>query len=267
MFENAERIHVIHDTGYYADRFIEICGKRGESDKWNFSEEARPGDPAIIYLEAPVSSYVGTCYVGKPTSKPKDIGPRKYDTWFYVRDVQPLPNGDVHWSKVKEKFYPAWKITGRPMEVCFPKPHTTNEQLRAFLELLGLNAPDSSEPMSAVEAIGYEAKVMRHSRNKPLRDKVLKAANGVCEACTKDYSKVLDGKGMRVLHVHHRFQLAFQKGFVVTSEADLAVVCANCHSLLHIDPKKVMPVETLLNLLRKDTAPSPAPVRPRNGQR
>lgn len=54
------------------------------------------------------------------------------------------------------------------------------------------------------------------------------------------------------LQVHHRNQLALEDEPVVTKTADLAVVCANCHMLIHFDPKKALQVEVLRQMLHGD---------------
>ena len=69
-------------------------------------------------------------------------------------------------------------------------------------------------------------------RSRQLRDLALENADGVCCVCDVDYSKVLDGNGVRVLQVHHRKQLAASDAPRLTSLKDLAVVCANCHLLV-----------------------------------
>ncbi|MGA2660996.1 MAG: hypothetical protein ABSH34_26225, partial [Verrucomicrobiota bacterium] len=61
-----------------------------------------------------------------------------------------------------------------------------------------------------------------------LRNLAMEASHGVCAVCRVDYSKVLDGKGVRVLQVHHKRQLGYNDTPRLTRAADLAVVCANC---------------------------------------
>lgn len=91
-----------------------------------------------------------------------------------------------------------------------------------------------------VEFIGY-----RRKRDIKLRESAFKAAQGVCAACGFDFSQLLDGLGSRVLQVHHRKQLSEGDLPRLTRLSDLAVVCANCHCLIHANPKKAMKVEQL----------------------
>ncbi len=98
---------------------------------------------------------------------------------------------------------------------------------------------------SVLEGTAREATVLARSRSRKLRDLALKRSNGICEACDTDFSVLLGGKGVHVLQVHHRRQLALQEIPKPTSPDDLAVVCANCHAIIHADPLNAVPVDSL----------------------
>lgn len=100
-----------------------------------------------------------------------------------------------------------------------------------------------------LEGLKSEALRTVTKRSRRIRNLAFEAANGVCCVCQTDFSKVLGGRGIRVLQVHHRKQLSARKCPVITAVEDLAVVCANCHLLLHHDPEHVMKVETLRKML------------------
>lgn len=102
---------------------------------------------------------------------------------------------------------------------------------------------------SAIEGTKTEI-VQIDSRSRKLRDEAFNAAGGICCVCGRDFSNVLDGRGVRVLQVHHRKQLASFDEPTLTKVSDLAVVCANCHLLLHLDPKNALSVESLRKLLQ-----------------
>lgn len=88
---------------------------------------------------------------------------------------------------------------------------------------------------AALEGIKTETRVITRSRDKKIRRQAFENAKGRCCVCCTDFSTLLDGRGIRVLQVHHRQQLAASDTPVLTTLADLAVVCANCHLLLHLD--------------------------------
>jgi predicted HNH restriction endonuclease len=54
------------------------------------------------------------------------------------------------------------------------------------------------------------------------------------------------------LQVHHREQLSTRDAPSLTKVKDLAVVCANCHLRLHLDPKNAMSVKDLREMLQAD---------------
>jgi 5-methylcytosine-specific restriction protein A len=103
----------------------------------------------------------------------------------------------------------------------------------------------------AIEGIRREARVYVRGRSRKLRDLALEKARGVCEACGVNFAALLSGKGARVLQVHHRKQLAASDSPQVNRLSDLAVLCANCHILVRMDPRRALPVEKLRAMLRK----------------
>jgi hypothetical protein len=103
----------------------------------------------------------------------------------------------------------------------------------------------SDEPVSALEGVLHETTSYKRSRSRKLRDSALGRSDGVCEACGVQYSALLDGLGIRVLQVHHRKQMAVTDRPKVNKVGDLAVLCANCHMLIHANPEVAMTVATL----------------------
>jgi len=96
-----------------------------------------------------------------------------------------------------------------------------------------------------VEGIAREAIVLSRTRSAALRREVLNLSGGICEGCGVNFSLLLHGRALRALQVHHKKQLALRETPEVTELADLAVVCANCHAIIHTDPKAAIPVEEL----------------------
>jgi hypothetical protein len=86
---------------------------------------------------------------------------------------------------------------------------------------------------SAIEGLATEAKIIRYVRSRSLREDAMRRADGICAVCRHDFKKVLGGRGVCVLHVHHLKQLSVRDKPKWTRRRDLVVVCANCHSMLH----------------------------------
>jgi hypothetical protein len=136
-----------------------------------------------------------------------------------------------------------------------------NPKLRKVLDELFENVEphvDLGEPgterdfagESDIEGLRSEYRATRAKRSRRLRNKAFRQAKGVCAVCQRDYSALLGGRGQRVLQVHHLEQLAARDSPAVTKLTDLAVVCANCHLLLHLDTRRAMKVGQLRNLLK-----------------
>lgn len=100
----------------------------------------------------------------------------------------------------------------------------------------------------ALEGIAREVNAVVMSRNSGLRDRVLRESGGTCEACGVNFSNLLRGRALRALQVHHRKQVALLDAPALNGPEDLAVVCANCHSIIHADLTRAMPVEHLRTL-------------------
>lgn len=88
-------------------------------------------------------------------------------------------------------------------------------------------------------------------RDPALRSAALALANGKCTGCEKNYRRVAGGKGEKCLVVHHKKQLKDTDQPVETRVSDLAVVCANCHMIIHGNRDKALTIAQLRKLLNK----------------
>lgn len=103
--------------------------------------------------------------------------------------------------------------------------------------------------ISALEGEPIEHRSYRRKRDQRLRRAALDASNGVCAVCDVDYSRVLNGKGVRVLQAHHKRQFSQSAKPKLNTQDDLAVVCANCHALIHMNSKKALAITSLRSML------------------
>jgi 5-methylcytosine-specific restriction enzyme A len=143
-----------------------------------------------------------------------------------------------------------WSIQGSGVAVPFPLVSALERALGAHAALAGQRLP---ERLSATEGALTEITTYSRGRDRSIRDVALQQAKGRCEACQVDYSKVLNGEGIHVLQVHHRKQLAASDKPRLTHVEDLAVLCANCHALVHSDSRRALPVEQLRQMLTERT--------------
>lgn len=97
---------------------------------------------------------------------------------------------------------------------------------------------------------GATSEARSRYRDPRLRQTALQLANGVCAACQVDYKKASHGLGRHCLVVHHTKQLKDSDQPRETKVSELAVLCANCHMMIHANPAKAMTVSQLRSKLR-----------------
>jgi hypothetical protein len=97
---------------------------------------------------------------------------------------------------------------------------------------------------------GIRTESVSKSRNPALRVAALQRAKGSCECCGKNYRRVAGGLGERCLVVHHKKQLKDSDQPVETRLTDLAVVCANCHMMIHADSENALSLAALRRRLK-----------------
>jgi hypothetical protein len=91
---------------------------------------------------------------------------------------------------------------------------------------------------------------VRRERSAPLRAaKVAAAGRPVCEACGFDFARVYGERGEDFIECHHTIPLAELDPGRPTKLADLALLCANCHRMIHRG-RQWLTVEELRSLLR-----------------
>ncbi len=82
------------------------------------------------------------------------------------------------------------------------------------------------------------------------KQEVLLAHNTLrCEACGFDFSLFYGPRGSGYAECHHRVPIGSSDSTRKTSTADLAIVCANCHRMLHQTP--TVTVEDLRRVVQK----------------
>ncbi len=199
-----------------------------------FVYEMEKGD--VIYVKQ------GPKIVGKGVVD----GPYRFDTKNRIKDPGGTPwqhQRRVRWTRG----FPEVLIQVGRQQAMTLVPLTAHDVQRVEQSAGGCFADEADIEGTKTEVVQFKTK-----RSRRLRDLAFKAARGVCCVCRRDYSTLLGGRGVRVLQVHHRDQLAARDAPSLTKVKDLAVVCANCHLLLHLDPKNALSVEDLQEMLEAD---------------
>jgi 5-methylcytosine-specific restriction protein A len=161
------------------------------------------------------------------------------DAILPIADLKRGTLGKMHWSSQKSG------VTIPPIVVPALE--------KAWASLVGRKLEQQvAGAYRAWEGLVTESRVPKRKRDRRLRELAMAGANGVCAACGTDFSAVLGGFGTSVLQAHHHQQVALYDQPVLNGVADLAVVCANCHRLIHHDVQNAMSVADLRKKLARD---------------
>lgn len=120
---------------------------------------------------------------------------------------------------------------------------------------------DDDEEASAPEGRVLYARHRRRERNKALRKKKIASVlkNGgtlACEACGFDFEAVYGERGKGYVECHHVVPL-HEAGESTTKLSDLALICSNCHRMIHRSAPWPTP-EELQELVRsRGSVPQP----------
>ncbi len=126
-------------------------------------------------------------------------------------------------------------------------PYLTN--LVAYRE----EQPNQDSSTSAYEEGQKRLKthLVRERNTKVIKDAkaefVKKHGHLYCEVCGFDFKKVYGFRGDGFIEGHHKHPISQNDEPVTTTTADIAMVCSNCHSMLHRTP--FLSVDELSNLI------------------
>lgn len=248
-------LHVLIGQDIFYERVI--AASKTTRLRWVLPKVARMGDRVALYFP----SQGGFVALGSVLDTPiADLFGRRHVYVATVGSIERLGSVvSLDWISTRMRGW-AW--------LNYPRNYTSLEPPRDadLLRALGQPAPSTppkpgkgattrtaAQPTDdgALEGIAHERTVLTRSRNAALRDEALRRAKGVCKACKVDFSLVLDGLGVRVLQVHHLHQIALLKVPRVNKQSDLAVLCANCHSLVHANTKEAISVDQLARKLAR----------------
>lgn len=208
----------------------------GKTVNWVVPKPAKPGEDVVFFFRGvSAGSFVGHAVVAT-TPRAAQWTPGKVAYRADLRDICTLAH-PVALDTIRTAL-PQWKWT------TYPRAYTTvsgrlERSVRRLLVAEKGEVP--AQDVTVLEEIAKEAGSATRGRSALLRKQAIHLSHGVCAACETDFSTTPDETGWAVLHVHHKKPDA--RPFARLE--DVAVVCANCHALIHADPKRLMKVEVL----------------------
>ncbi|HEV3144522.1 MAG TPA: hypothetical protein VGZ47_11605 [Gemmataceae bacterium] len=238
-------------------------GTGGARSIWRFAREIQPGDVVIANKGESVVVGVGRIKSGylRPGHPKNPIPISVKDEWWNYHNTRL-----VEWSIVisvdlrKSYFFVANTIQRLTSDQCEQIKRAYLKEDPGLKQTLGdlfAGVEERQEGSgfadeSDIEGLKIELQTTVTKRSRRLRNKAFRTAKGVCAVCHRDFARILNGRGTRVLQVHHQKQLSTRKSPAITKLTDLAVVCANCHLLLHLNPQRALNVSKLRRLLMND---------------
>ncbi|MBN3791803.1 HNH endonuclease [Burkholderia sp. Ac-20353] len=119
-----------------------------------------------------------------------------------------------------------------------PESRGTVEMVAAYINDRSLPLTDVDDQQSALEGDKRLVTHLRRERRRHIVEKkkreVIQATGRLCcEACGFDFKEFYGPLGSRFCEVHHRVPLHKAEGLVETILDDLAIMCSNCHRIIH----------------------------------
>ena len=114
-----------------------------------------------------------------------------------------------------------------------------------------INPEGIEEKVIREEGAKKIVEVNRYERDPALRDEVLKKTkNHNCEVCGFDFETVYGSIGKGFIHVHHKIPLyKIGESYQADVDKDFALVCPNCHAMLHRNREYPLSIENLREII------------------
>jgi hypothetical protein len=221
-----------------------------------------PGDLAFMWKGSPALCVLGTAEITR-INKPDDEGFSifflRYTSWPFenpigiqqLREDPAFADASFLKSGAAGTLFPLSEAQTLRLQFLIEE---ANGEQRANGELLPVSTSDLEESEEGRRMLNVH---FRRERRPALRAAKIRQADGrlACEVCNFDFPAVYPGLGDGYVEVHHREPLGERpvQGSTTTLE-ELALVCANCHRMLH--RREGITVDGLRNLLRVATSPS-----------
>lgn len=86
--------------------------------------------------------------------------------------------------------------------------------------------------------------INKHERNPKIRAAAVKAHGTRCQVCSFSFAEAYGTHGEGFIEVHHLYPVSeYDKEVDVNPLKDMAVLCSNCHRMIHRKPEKPLSLE------------------------
>jgi predicted HNH restriction endonuclease len=245
LIRSGVQILVGMDEGDYSGLLEEI--RKTRKTEWTCHENTQVGDTVFIYFGEKIGELVACGKVLKPRW---EVEGWTSPSWRYRTKIGNLERVHGVTREAIRKQLPGLTWINQPR---MHKP-LTSEQAKVIADLVnqsqtkfdGVGFGSSFDELMAEEFVGVEGEkklglVAHRKREIKLRlAKIAKAKvinNGklICEVpgCAFDFEKVYGPIGSNYAQVHHLIPLSSSDDQRETNLLELAIVCANCHVMIH----------------------------------
>ncbi len=109
-------------------------------------------------------------------------------------------------------------------------------------------SPES--PIEFTEGAIEEMVVELRKRDPRLKTSAIEVYGTICQICGFDFSDVYGELGEGYIELHHIRPLSESNETQQTTLDDVAMVCSNCHRMLHRNGKNALPIEELIKIIQ-----------------
>ncbi len=236
----------------------------GRGETWHsfrIPEKFSSDDRVFFWESAPAVRVIGLGTVTKAhVGKDEKTGDSLFRVRYLTRRLQWMP--DIHLLRTIPALADASFLKSGPATAI--SPLTEVQGILLYQVIAARNSRDQVWPdifgAAAVPDIELsvregDLRLVAHVRRERDRgiieqkkaDFVAKNGRLFCECCGFDFERIYGPVGAGVCEVHHRRPLAEAKAARVTRLVDLAVLCPNCHRVIH----RTSPMLTVGALARK----------------
>lgn len=246
--------------------------KRGRIALWHTARRPRQiarGDLIFLWESSPHKHLIGLSLVHRGNCGTGRDGDQLFKQRYLTRRLSsPLKLEELRRVAIVNQ---ASFLKAGPARLLLPVTEEQAEILLALIELRNPSEFPSSLRVDRTHAVSFVADVTRvpmeegaqklalhfyrERRPELARDKkeqVLSLKGRLdCEVCGFNFRKRYGSIGDDFCEVHHKTPLHTLENQTKTSLDDLAIVCSNCHRMLHVDSRNVMSISSLKRRLRR----------------
>lgn len=229
-------LHILIGTATEDIEMAKSVALTGRNMDWIVPKNAMPGDNGLLFVKGR-----GIIASAVLRSMPRKIEEGRW-SGRYGGEV-----GDVRFLKktVSEeelgREFPTWAWLRYPRKYTTP-PRAVSERLLELVDESAMSELALTDiDLIEVEASEGAARLREHlvlerkrsiiEQKKKMAYRTMKALK--CEACGFDFKSVYGQLGDRFCEVHHLKPLSINTGLVKTTLDDLAILCSNCHRMIH----------------------------------